>query len=283
MELAAQYIAESISNQETSKEDVFTTSTFDRYQSISSIIHRLDSRVKLSFTILFILSNVLLPDGAWLAFCLSWGFILIIQLFSKIPLGFTLKRSLIVLPFVLAAFTIMFTLPGEPLTAIQIGSRQITISDNGLIRFLSIVVRSWLSIQAAILLTTTTKFTDLAHSLRHIGVPNILITIISFMYRYVFVLNDEAVRLIRARTARSASKPGYKSPSISWHARIAGNMIGQLFLRSYERSDQVYNAMLARGFSGEFLTLTPHRMNKQDWIVLIAATAILFLLQVTAH
>jgi cobalt/nickel transport system permease protein len=60
-------------------------------------------------------------------------------------------------------------------------------------------------------------------------------------------------------------------------------MIGQLFLRSYERSDQVYNAMLARGFSGEFLTLTPHKMNKQNWIVLITAISILFLLQAIAH
>jgi len=60
-------------------------------------------------------------------------------------------------------------------------------------------------------------------------------------------------------------------------------MIGQLFLRSYERSDQVYNAMLARGFSGEFLTLTPHKMNKQDWIVLIATTVILIILQIIVH
>ena len=262
---------------------MFATSSFDSYQTVASVVHRLDARVKLSCTLLFILSNVLLPDGAWLAFGLSWGFLYIVHWFARVNLGFTVQRSLIILPFTLAAFTIMFTLPGEPLASFQIGGWQLTISDAGAIRFVSILIRSWLSVQAAILLTATTKFPDLAHSLRHLGAPFILITIISFMYRYLFVLNDEALRLIRARTARSARKSGYKSPKVSWHARNAGNMIGQLFLRSYERSNQVYNAMLARGFNGEFLTFTPHKMSKRDWIVLLTVSGLFLLLQFTIH
>jgi cobalt/nickel transport system permease protein len=183
----------------------------------------------------------------------------------------------------MAAITIMFTLPGEPWASFKIGNWNLTISDVGLIRFLSILLRSWLSVQAAILLTTTTKFPDMAHGLRHLGAPLILITIISFMYRYIFVLNDEAVRLIQARAARSAQKPGYKRPTITWQAKIAGNMIGQLFLRSYERSDSVYNAMLARGFQGKFLTFTPHKMEKTDWIALSSAATTILLLQLITH
>ena len=262
---------------------MFATSSFDHYQTYTSHIHNLDSRVKLGITLLFIFSNVLLPDGAWLAFGVSWIFLLIINLLSKISVVFTLKRSLIAFPFALAAFTIMFTLPGEPVTSFHIGSWNLTISDLGLIRFLSIMTRSWLSVQAAILLTATTKFPDMAHSLRHMGVPFILITIISFMYRYIFMLNDEATRLIRARTARSAKLPGHNRPSIPWHARVAGHMIGQLFLRSYERSDRVFNAMLARGFRGEFLTLTPHKMKKLDWIIFLSSTVVILVLQLFTH
>jgi cobalt/nickel transport system permease protein len=206
-----------------------------------------------------------------------------VNFLSKISLVFTLKRSLVAIPFALAAVTIMFTLPGDSLASFTIGNWDLSISDAGFVRFISILLRSWLSIQAAILLTATTKFPDMAHSLRHLGTPLILITIISFMYRYIFVLSDEAVRLIRARKARSAQKPGQIKPPIAWHARITGNMIGQLFLRSYERSDRVYNAMLARGFQGEFLTLTPHKMTDTDWVAFFTALCSILLLQLITH
>ena len=259
---------------------MFTTSSFDRYQTGKSIIHQLDSRVKLVVTFSFILSNVLLPDGSWLVFGLSWGFLLFSIIFSNIRLGFVLKRSLIAIPFALAAFTIIFTLPGEQLASFEVGSWHITVSDTGLIRFSSILIRSWLSVQMAILLTATTKFPDLAHGLRHLGAPLLLIAIISFMYRYLFVLNDEAVRLIRARTARSARIAGHKNTSIFWRAKVAGNMVGQLFLRSYDRSDRVYNAMLARGFRGEFLTFTSHTMQQTDWLALFFAIIFIISLQI---
>lgn len=218
-----------------------------------------------------------------MAFGLSWFFLLFINILSKIGLGFTLKRSMIAIPFALAAVTIIFTLPGTALVSFTIGNWDLSISNNGLMRFISILLRSWLSVQAAILLTATTKFTDMAHSLRHLGAPLILITIISFMYRYIFVLSDEAIRLLRARTARSAKKSGHKNPPVTWQAKVAGNMIGQLFLRSYEHSDQVYNAMLARGFQGEFLTLTPHKMKNTDWIALFLALGSILVFQLFTH
>ena len=202
---------------------------------------------------------------------------------AKIKLSFILKRSVIALPFALAAVTILFTLPGSPLAQITIGPWQLTISDTGLIRFLSILVRSWLSVQSAILLTATTTFPDLAHGLRHLRLPQILIAIFSFMYRYLFVLVEEAERLIRARAARSALPSGSTPPPLRWRAGVAGNMVGQLFLRSYERSERVYQAMLARGFQGHFLTFTPHEMNSVDWYALSFAATALTILQLAAH
>jgi cobalt/nickel transport system permease protein len=254
--------------------------TFDRYQARHSLIHQLDPRVKVVVTILLILSNVLLPDGAWLAFGLAWGVILLINALARLPLLYAFKRSFIALPFALAAVTIMFTLPGQPLASFQLGPWTLTISDAGLIRFVSIVIRSWLSVQVAILLVATTQFPDLMHALRHLRLPQILVAVVSFTYRYLFVLSDEVTRMLRARDARSARQAPYRSGgSLLWRARIAGHMIGQLFLRSYERSDRIYNAMLARGYRGHFYTLNPHVMKSGDWLVGAAAMAAIVLLQ----
>jgi cobalt/nickel transport system permease protein len=254
--------------------------TFDRYETKESLIHRLDPRVKVVITVFFIVSNVLTPDGAWPAFLLSWVFVLLVNALSDLSLLYAFKRSFIALPFALAAITVMFTIPGHPVAAFVLGPWQVVITEAGLIRFASIVVRSWLSVQMAILLTATTQFPDLMHALRHLYVPQILVSIISFTYRYLFVLADEAMRLLRAREARSAAAPqGRSGGAMIWRARVAGNMVGQLFLRSYERSERVYNAMLARGYQGHFQTLNPHIMTPQDWLFGLLALLILLVIQ----
>ena len=79
-----------------------------------------------------------------------------------------------------------------------------------------------------------------------------MVAIISFMYRYLAVLSDEATRMSRARASRSAQPDGKGGGSIVWRARVTGSMVGSLFLRSYERSERIYAAMQARGFEGEF-------------------------------
>ncbi len=251
----------------------------DRYEARDSLLHRLDPRVKVVMTLLFILSNVLLPDGAWPAYLAAWLFLLLAVSLARLSPLFVLRRSLLALPFVLAAVSVLFTVPGETRLSWQIGTLSLTVSDQGLIRFGSILVRSWLSVQMAILLTATTQFPDLMHALRHLKVPALLVAIIAFMYRYLSVLVDEARRLLRAREARSAQGPqGTAGRSLRWRAQVAGGMVGQLFLRSMERSDRVYGAMVARGYRGQLLTTNPHVMARHDWFV--AAGALLLLLTI---
>jgi cobalt/nickel transport system permease protein len=250
---------------------------FDQYRPGDSGVHRLDPRVKVAATLLFILSNALLPDGAWLAFGAAWALVLLINWRARLGWGYSLRRSFIVLPFMLAAVTIIFTLPGRPLVAIQVGPWLLTPTDAGLLRFVSIFIRAWLSVQMAILLTAVTPFPDLMHALRHLHAPAALVAIISFMYRYLFVLSDEVLRLLRAREARSARLEGVRGGgTLLWRAKTAGNMAGQLFLRSYDRSERIYQAMLSRGYRGHFMTLNPHRMTGRDWVA--GALAILSLL-----
>lgn len=242
------------------------SSAFDRYHEAESRLHRLDPRVKVVLTTLFILSNALLPDGSWAAFGLAWMFLLWANRLSSLGLDFTFRRSFLALPFALAAVSAIFSPLGNPLAEWQVGSFALIPTDYGLIKFASILVRSWLSVQAAILLVAVTRFPDMIHAFEHLRVPKILTTIVSFLYRYLFVLTDEVMRLLRARDARSAVAPGQKSGrSVAWRAKVVGNMAGQLFLRSYERSDRIYNAMLSRGYTGHLRTLHPHVMKSSDW------------------
>lgn len=254
---------------------------FDRYHEKASFLHRLDPRVKALVTVIYIISNALLPDGAWLAFIFAWIFLIAANLLSQLGIGYTFKRSIIALPFALIAVTVLFSMPGKPLSSFFFLAWNFTITDMGLLRFVSILIRSWLSVQMAILLVAVTRFPDLIHALEHLRVPAILTTIIAFLYRYLFVLTDEVFRLLRARESRSAAVAGNRSGGgVLWRAKVAGNMAGQLFLRSYERSDRIYNAMLSRGYSGHLYTLNPHEMKPGDYYVTAFAIAAIFIVQV---
>ncbi len=259
-------------------------SVFDRYRESDSLLHRLDPRVKTVVTLVFILSNVLLPDGAWLAFGLSWLFILALNSLSKLGVGFSFRRSFIALPFALAAVTAIFSLPGQPLAEFDLGPWHLVATDAGLLRFASIMVRAWLSVQVAILLMAVTLFPDLIHAFEHLRVPRSLTMVVAFLYRYLFVLTDEVLRLMRARQSRSAAFVGQKSGgSVFWRARVAGNMAGQLFLRSYERSDRIYNAMRARGYEGQIRTLNPHILGQRDFLLGALAFFIIIVLQIVGR
>ncbi|MBL8101164.1 MAG: cobalt ECF transporter T component CbiQ [Anaerolineales bacterium] len=254
---------------------------FDRYHEKASFLHRLDPRVKALVTVVYIVSNALLPDGAWLAFVFAWLFLIAVNILSQLGIGYTFKRSIVALPFALIAITVLFSIPGTPLFSFQLFMSNLTITDAGLLRFVSILIRSWLSVQMAILLVAVTRFPDLIHALEHLKVPAILTTIIAFLYRYLFVLTDEVFRLIRARESRSAAAAGNRSGGgVFWRAKVAGNMAGQLFLRSYERSDRIYNAMLSRGYVGHHYTLNPHEMKPRDYYVTAFTIGVIFIVQI---
>lgn len=251
----------------------------DRYHAGSSVIHRLDPRIKVLCTLAFILTASLLPPGAWLHYLLLLGMVLIATTQAQLGIGYILKRSFIALPFALAAITLPFTVPGQPLTTIG----GLTISLEGTIRFVSIVLKSWISVQMAILLVSTTSFPDLAWGLRSLGVPRALVSIISVMYRYLFVLADEASRLMRARAARSGVSDESKSGGrIAWRARVTGGMIGNLGLRAFERSERIYDAMVARGYAGEVKHFAPPKLVYNDYATVAVMLTFLILLLITA-
>jgi cobalt/nickel transport system permease protein len=199
-----------------------------------------------------------MPAGAWPALVLLTAVVISLDLLSELGFGYVLKRSAIALPFLLAAFPVLFTVGGEPLFSVTIGPWTLTATVQGLERFASIAWKSWLSVQVAILLTATTPFPSLLQAMRSVRIPAVLVAIIALMWRYTFVLADEAKRLMRARDARSgdASRPGLRSGgTLRWRAAVTGGMAGSLFLRSYERAERVHSAMVSRGYDGEIRSL----------------------------
>lgn len=258
----------------------------DPYHDGRSLIHHLDARVKLVLVIAYILAMSLTPVGAWPIYVLLLAILLSIEVLSEEGISFYFKRSLLALPFVFAALPVIFTMPGPELFSFAMGSWQIQASLPGLERFLSILIKSWASVQMAIVLTTTTPFPDLLMAMRALRLPRLLVAVIGLMWRYMFVLADEALRLNRARTSRSGETdaPGRKNGgSLFWRARVTGGMVGNLFVRSFDRSDRIYVSMLSRGYDGEVRSLPHPAAPGWTWIVLAAGLLLLISIAIIAQ
>jgi cobalt/nickel transport system permease protein len=233
--------------------------------------------------LLFILAVALTAFGAFAAYLALFLFLLAAIWAAQIRPAYVIKRSFIALPFALAAITLPFTVPGEILFTIPILGG-LAVSLEGTIRFISVLVKSWISIQAAILLVAVTPFPDLMWGLRALRVPQPLVTIVSFAYRYLFVMSDETLRLLRARAARSAVVTGQRGGgSLLWRGKVAGRMVGSLMVRSLERSERIYQAMAARGYRGQIRALSPPRMGRRDWLVLAGSAALLLIIVILAN
>lgn len=194
------------------------------------------------------------------------------------------RSAFVAAPFLLAALPIVFVRPEQPIGTIELGPLRLTVSGLGLLIFVTIALKSWLSVQVALLLTFTTPFHDLLDAMRELRLPRIIVAIIGFMYRYLAVLGEEAQRLMRARAARSAvAADGQGGGTIAWRARVTGGMVGSLFLRSYERSERIYAAMLARGFEGTFRHLGARAIGRAEWMAFVAVLIGLVAFELAGH
>jgi cobalt/nickel transport system permease protein len=253
-----------------------SSTSLDRYIDGQSPVHALDARVKLLLTLACVLALALLPPGAWggmlaCALLIWWA-----VLRSRVGLGTILGRAFVALPFALVAVTLVFARPGETLFSLRLGPLNLTATDAGLVAFVSVVIKSWLSVQAALLLTATTHFTAVLYALRALRLPEIMVSILAFAYRYLFIMVDEAQRMLRARECRAAELPGARAGgSIAWRASVVGRMAGTLFLRAYERSERIYVAMLSRGYDGQLRALSARPLERAERGLLIIGGATL--------
>jgi cobalt/nickel transport system permease protein len=253
-------------------------SFLDRYREGTSLIHRLDPRLKFLATLAYVLAVTTTPPHAWPALVLFAVLALSAVAVAEVPLIDALKRSTIALPFAgMVAVSLPFTRAGQEIWGTEVLGWHLGITDQGVALFLAVVVKAWLSVTISGLLVATTPFPNLLRALRWLRVPSVLVSTISFMYRYLFVLVDEAQRLYTARESRSAGQGG----TVAWRARVLGGMVGSLFIRSYERSERIYAAMVSRGYAGEVRVLSTLHWQGQDsragmaWAAVLAGIAFL--------
>ena len=234
-------------------------SFIDQYSGLDSFVHRLDPRTKLLCSLAFILAVVLTPQGTWKVYAVYLLILLVLIWLSRLPVKYILQRSLVIFPFVIMiAIFVPFFKQGQVAASWDIGSWHIAITYEGLAVLLNIIIRSWLCILCLIVLSSSTKFEQLLHGMYRLRVPQVFVQITSFMYRYMFVLADQAMRMQMARDSRNY---GLNRSNIF---KTMGNMIGMLFIRSYERAERIYAAMLSRGYSGEIVVVNQLRFRLPD-------------------
>ncbi len=230
----------------------------DPYIEGDSVLHGLDSIIKTMSLLGLLIFIALIPFGAW-AYYLLTGFLLLSgYLLAELPLMEVVKRSLFIeLPFLLILVPLLFSRQSDTLVQFELLNRKLNISAAGAERFLNVLVKSWFSVLASILYASVTHFQEFTSAMRVLGIPGPIVVIWSFMWRYLVLLVNEAQRMLRARSVRSGraiGQPVKAGGSLAWRASVTGQMAGSMFLRSMERGERVYQAMVSRGYDGEIRT-----------------------------
>ena len=196
----------------------------DRYSRLESPIHHLPAILKLLTALSFIIVTVSIPFRDHWLFLTLFGFLVVVSALSRIPWQFLIGRLVILEPFALGIAV---------MTLFQ---------HDGYLVFLSILVKSTLCLFMMILMSNTTPFSEILVALHTVKIPSLLITILALAYRYLFVLIDEGERLQRARRSRTFVTTRTK------HWVTLAALVGQLFVRSTERAERIYDAMMSRGW-----------------------------------
>jgi len=232
---------------------------FEEFAEGKSYIHSLDPRIKIAGLVPFILVVALTSKLQVSLLAVIAGITLV--LFSRINFIALLKRLYAVNIFILFLWLILpFTIPGRKFLALG----ALKASYEGIFYTLNITLKANAIILCTIALVGTTPIFRIAHALRCLKIPEKLVYLFFFSYRYITVLHEEYDSLNRAMKMR-AFKPRTNLHTYKSYA----NLIGILLVRSYDRSQRIYQAMLCRGFKGKFPALSSFRTNKRDFAFLI--------------
>ena len=219
---------------------VLDLKTLDLMAHGDTAIHRLDARAKVLVTLFFILSVVSYNRYELTALFPFFVFPVVMTSLAGISPLYILRKIALLCPFVIAVG--IFNPVFDRTILIQLGSLGIS---GGWISFASILMRSILTVGAAFILVAVTGFTAVCQALERLGMPQVFVVQLLFLYRYIFVLTEESGRASRARELRSCGRNGQGISSF-------GSLTGHLLLRTWQRAERIHMAMLARGFTGAF-------------------------------
>jgi cobalt/nickel transport system permease protein len=183
---------------------------------------------------------------------------------ARLPLGRVLVRLMMVNGLILFLWLLLpFSVGGEviwklgPFAATREGISLATL----------ITIRSNIIVLAFLALVSTTPVFALGYAMAGLGIPDKMVQLFFFTYRYIHVIYEEYQRLMKALKVR-----GFRAKSNIHTYRTYAYLVGMLLVKSYERAERVREAMLCRGFKGRFYTLYEFSVTKSD----IALTVILF-------
>ena len=204
---------------------------WDRYGRSVSICHRMPPILKLTLAVGVIVTGVAIPVRYWPAYGVLGCLVFAGHSIAGIPLSYLIKRLLIFLPFV--------------------GSMAISLPlsqglDRGWDLMLQIMFRGCLAFLVSLWLVNVMPFEQLLVTLRKLRVPAVVVAILAFMYRYVFVVWDELDKMRTARKARA-----FSGGSLWFRWKTLSQLIGMLLIRSLNRAERIHGAMCSRGWDGE--------------------------------
>ncbi|MFZ5643155.1 MAG: cobalt ECF transporter T component CbiQ [Bacillota bacterium] len=160
------------------------------------------------------------------------------------------KRVALVLPF--TGFILVFLpfmVPGNPVFNIDAGLFSLNVTDRGLDRAAILSLRVLGAVLAVNVLTASTPLADLMRALRELRVPGVFVQVLEFTVRYIYVLAEEVKRMRLARKSR-CFETGRSLFDLDTFKAL-GHLVGVLFVRSWDRGERIYNAMLSRGYTGD--------------------------------
>lgn len=214
----------------------------------ANYLHSLDPRAKLPALSIFLAALGTVPRNGAAAF-LGFACILLAgATLARLPFRFLFVRAAAVLPFSLT-FAVISWISGDMQRAI------------------SLAVKSYLSAFAVLLLIATTPLPELLRGMASLYVPRILLTIMQFLYRYLFVVVEQAARMRLAAQCRG----GGLYADRRWMFRRAAGVLSVLFARSYGRAEGIHYAMLARGFNGQLPVMAGGAFRWTDGLFLLAS------------
>lgn len=227
----------------------------------NTAVHRLDSRVKLLVTLVFILCVVSFPKYAVVGLVPFFAFPVALGILGRVPARLLLRLLAVAAPFAVLVGVFNPLLDAEPV--LRIGSLHVAA---GWVSFLSILLRFALTVSMGLILISTTSLPGLLHGLLQMRVPRPFVTQLQFLYRYLFLLIEEGQSLARARLLRNPQRR---------HAGIAvfKGMLTSLLWRTWDRADRVYKSMKTRGFRGDIPSLRHAHLHAADVIFLGGSTA----------
>lgn len=236
-----------------------------KFAAGETIIHRLDPRLKLVLAVIYSTLLAVSFNFHVLTSGLFFGGVLI--LLARLEISRVFRRLLLVNFFLLFIWLVLpVTMPGEVIYTLG----PIPVKSRGLWQALRLTVRTNSILLVLIALLSTTKITELTRALAGLGLPDKLVGLFFLVFRYLQDFHQEYLAVYRAALAR-----GFQPSADLRTYRTFAHLFGQLFLKAFERSNRVYDAMRCRNSAGVLKPLKDFNFELEDWLA-VAGAILLF-------